>query len=209
MYGIYSDHMKALEFMTTGQAAKWCGVHFRTVLRWCDRGVLPSHKLPGRGDRRIRVEDFLEFLKSNRMPVPAQLRGPAPRVLVVDDDPAAVKLISKSLQIAGFEFDHASDGFSAGAKLMTFAPDVMTLDLEMPGLRGEDVIRFVRGSPGGSAVRILVISALGQSELQHARKLGADDVLQKPMDYKILQKKVAALSGIELPAKPEGKDDDK
>ena len=197
--------MKTLEFLTTGQAAKWCGVHFRTVLRWCERGVLPSHQLPGRGDRRIRVEEFLKFLKSNRMPVPAQLRGPAPRVLVVDDDPAAVKLISKSLHIAGFELDQAADGFSAGAKLMTFAPDVMTLDLEMPGLRGEDVIRFIRGASEQPTVRILVISALGQSELLHARKLGADDVLQKPVDYKLLQQKVADLAGFDLSPGLDGK----
>src|SRR5687767_12583968 len=104
--------MKPLEFMTTGEAAKWCGVHFRTVLRWCERGVLPSYKLPGRGDRRIRVEDFLKFLRENRMPVPTRLKPPGTRVLVVDDDPSAVKLISKSLEIAGFEVDHARDGFS-------------------------------------------------------------------------------------------------
>jgi len=196
--------MKALEFLTTGDAAKWCGVHFRTVLRWCERGVLPSHQLPGRGDRRIRVEDFLKFLKDHRIPVPAHLRGPAPRILVVDDDPSTVKLISKSLQIAGFEIDHASDGFAAGAKLMSFQPDVMTLDLEMPGLRGEDVIRFIRGA-SERRVRILVISALGDAELQNAKKLGADDVLQKPVDYKVLQKKVADLAGIQLPEIRESK----
>ena len=189
--------MKQIEFLTTGQAAKWCGVHFRTVLRWCERGVLPSHQLPGRGDRRIRVEDFLKFLKDNRMPVPAQLRGPAPRVLVVDDDPSAVKLISKSLQIAGIETEHASDGFAAGAKLMAFTPDVMTLDLEMPGLRGEDVIRFVRGASENPGMKILVISALGEAELRQALRLGADDVLQKPIDYRKLQEKIFALAGID------------
>jgi DNA-binding response OmpR family regulator len=132
------------------------------------------------------------------MPIPSQLRGSGVRVLVVDDDPSAVKLIARSLQIAGFETDHASDGFAAGAKLMSFAPDVMTLDLEMPGLHGEDVIRFVRGTSRPSAVRILVVSGLGHSELESARRLGADDVLQKPIDYKLLQAKVAALAGIEL-----------
>jgi excisionase family DNA binding protein len=198
--------MKPLEFLTTGEAAKWCGVHFRTVLRWCDRGVLPSHKLPGRGDRRIRVEDFLKFLKSNRMPVPPQLRGGVPRVLVVDDDPAAVKLITRTLKLAGFEVDHASDGFAAGARLVSFAPDVLTLDLEMPGLRGEDVIRFVRGAAPASAVRILVISALGRSELEEARRLGADDAMQKPIDYKELQRRVASLAGVELPPAPSRED---
>lgn len=147
------------------------------------------------------------FLKNHRMPVPPQLRGPAPRVLVVDDDPSAVKLISRSLQIAGFETDQASDGFAAGAKLMSFQPDVMTLDLEMPGLRGEDVLRFVRGGSGRPAVRILVISSLGQTELNNARKLGADDVLQKPVDYKILQQKAAALAGVEVSPDRDGKGD--
>jgi FixJ family two-component response regulator len=54
-------------------------------------------------------------------------------------------------------------------------------------------------------VRILVISALGDAELQNAKKLGADDVLQKPVDYKVLQKKVADLAGIQLPEIRESK----
>jgi excisionase family DNA binding protein len=197
--------MKSREILTTGEAAQWCGVHFRTVLRWCERGVLASYKLPGRGDRRIRVEDFLGFLRQNRMPIPIQLRPSGRRVLVVDDDAAVVKMVTKALQVVGFETEQASDGFSAGAKLMAFMPAVMTLDLEMPGLRGEDVIRFVRNTPDLASTKILVVSALSSEELEGALKLGADDFLQKPVDYKVLQKRVAALAGVELPAKAEKK----
>ncbi len=41
------------DVLTTGEAARICGVNFRTVLRWIDRGLLPAYKLPGRGDRRV------------------------------------------------------------------------------------------------------------------------------------------------------------
>lgn len=60
--------------LTTGEAARFCGVNFRTVIRWIKRGHLRAYQLPGRGDNRIETKEFLAFLARNEMPVPEELR---------------------------------------------------------------------------------------------------------------------------------------
>ena len=65
--------MREKQALTTGEVAKYCGVNFRTVIRWIERGHLDAYKLPGRGDNRIPVESFVDFLNNNNMPVPEEL----------------------------------------------------------------------------------------------------------------------------------------
>lgn len=60
--------------LTTGDIAQYCDVNSRTVIRWIRRGHLRAYQLPGRGDNRIDVEDFLDFLWQHKMPVPEELR---------------------------------------------------------------------------------------------------------------------------------------
>jgi two-component system, cell cycle sensor histidine kinase and response regulator CckA len=61
---------------TTGETAKWCGVNFRTVLRWIERGQLNAYRLPGkRGDFRITSDSLLTFLHENQMPIPDEFQG--------------------------------------------------------------------------------------------------------------------------------------
>ncbi len=63
--------------LTTGDIAKLCGVNFRTVIRWIQRGHLKAFQLPGRGDNRVQVADFIEFLNENNMPIPEELQPSA------------------------------------------------------------------------------------------------------------------------------------
>ena len=66
--------------LTTGEIAQYCDVNSRTVIRWIKRGHLRAYQLPGRGDNRIALEDFLAFLAAHGMPVPRELSGPSARV---------------------------------------------------------------------------------------------------------------------------------
>lgn len=185
--------MKYPNVFTTSQAAKWCGVSFRTVLRWIEKGELQAYQLPGRGDHRIQVDAFVEFLSKHEMPIPEQLNRSAFRALVVDDDPASVKIISKVLQLEGYEVRVAMDGFSAGAQLINFVPDIITLDLKMPGLSGNEVIRFIRSMKQFKKSRILVASSASIAKLEAAVSEGADDYLVKPLDLDKLREKVSAI----------------
>jgi excisionase family DNA binding protein len=192
--------MAEKRLLTTGDVAKHCGVNFRTVIRWIERGQLKAHQLPGRGDNRIDVQDFLTFLQANAMPVPEEFQDRPCRVLIVEDDASMSAAIQRVLRRAGFETRIASDGFRAGTLLGTYLPAVMTLDLRMPGIPGLDVLKFVRLSERLKDVKIVVISALSRKNLEEALAVGADEVLQKPFQNEELLKTVARLAGVELKA---------
>ena len=172
-------------------------MNFRTVIRWIERGHLKAHQLPGRGDNRVEVPDFLSFLRAHDMPIPEEFLDRSRRVLIVEDDPAMAAAIQRTLRRAGFETRTASDGFRAGTLLGTFLPGVMTLDLRMPGIPGLDVLKFVRLAERLKDIRILVVSAMPRKELDEALAAGADDVLEKPFRNPELLDKVARLSGLD------------
>lgn len=167
---------------------------FRTVLRWIERGELKAYKLPGRGDHRITIEDFMEFLSRNSIPVPAGLRGRTRRVLVVEDEQAMSLFLSEALKDAGYEVQTAVDGLEAGAQLVSFQPDVVTLDLHMKGLSGHRVIELIRSRPALKRMQILVISGMPIEEIDSALREGADDALQKPIELPALLERVGKLA---------------
>jgi len=89
--------------LTTGEVAKYCGVNFRTVIRWIERGHLDAYKLPGRGDNRIPVESFVDFLNNNNMPVPEELdTGGHKLVLLADVDEVSTE-IAACVRRAGWD----------------------------------------------------------------------------------------------------------
>ena len=179
--------------LTTGQVAKYCGVNFRTVIRWIERGQLQAFKLPGRGDNRIEVPRFLEFLRTHDMPIPGDLAAIPDRALIVDGDAAAARTIDGVLQDRGFETRTAEDGFRAGLLLGTFAPGVVTLDVQSPGIDGVAVLRYLRTVEQFKGIKVLVVSDLPAAQLDGTVKAGADDVLGKPFNAEQLSEKLQVL----------------
>lgn len=176
-----------LRSLTTGEIAKYCDVNLRTVIRWLDSGKLKGYKLPGRGNNRILVADFLIFLKHNKMPIPSELADTKePLVLIVDDEILMAKAIQRIARKAGMRTLIANDGFQAGLMLSAHKPQMMTLDLSMPGLDGFDVLTYTRSEESVKDTKIIVISALEQQELDKALLLGADKTFSKPFDASAL-----------------------
>lgn len=176
-----------MKTLTTGDIAKMCDVNLRTVIRWIDRGALKGFKLPGRGNNRVKVEDFIQFLQEHEMPVPAELEAEHNRrVLIIDDEAAVARSIARILRSAGYETETAQDGFQGGSLLMKYQPALVTLDLRMPGISGYDVLKFIRSNPETAQIKVIVISALDPLALQRAVDEGADAVLSKPFDNREL-----------------------
>ena len=170
-----------MKTLTSGEIASYCDVNLRTVIRWIENGKLKGFKLPGRGNNRVLVEDFIEFLQRHYMPIPDALKGDAtPSILIVDDEMPVAKSIQRVARRAGFESYIATGGFQAGIMLSQHEPKVMTLDLSMPGMDGYSVIDFTREQSKYKDLKIVVISALDDISLERALEIGADASLQKP-----------------------------
>lgn len=186
------------QLFTTGQVAKICGVNIRTVNRWSDQGYIRAIHLPGRGDRRIELEELIRFLKENGMDVPEALneeKFSKKRVLIVDNEEPVTRAIERVLRPLGVEVEIALDGFKAGYLLKEFQPDLVTLDLKMPGCDGFEVLSMIRSlevSP-----KVLIVSGQEKSELQKAVQAGADQALEKPFSNEQLAQWVKKLLGKE------------
>ena len=192
-----------MKTLKPNEIAAYCDVHQRTVSRWIANGQLKGHKLPGRGNYRVLLEDFLNFLQRQQMPLPGELltntasqdrqESGIKRVLIIDDEAAIRQAIRRVLLPTRYDIIAAEDGFQAGVKMIAERPDLVILDLSMPGLDGFDVIRFVRQRPELKDLKILVLSGLAPSELDEAVRLGANEAISKPFDNADLLARTRAL----------------
>lgn len=184
--------------LTTGQIAQYCHVSHRAVLKWVASGKLKAYRTPGKHSR-VSIEDFVAFLNLYHMPVPAEFINTViqRKILIVDDDRGIVSSLHRALAMENkYRIDVAFDGFEAGKKFVVFKPQLIILDIHMPGLDGYQVCANIRCDPANKNIKILAIS--GVSEPQEIKKiidLGADDYLSKPFSNKILKEKISRMLG--------------
>lgn len=184
--------MNRQKTLTSGEVAQFCDVNLRTVIRWIEKGHLKGFKLPGRGNNRILVTDFIEFLNSHQMPIPRELQHNSSRALVIDDDQSMAAAIKRVLKRAEFEVDVAHDGLQAGVKLAEFHPNLLILDLKMPNMNGFEVLKFLKEG-AYKQTKVLVLSGAGDAALAKAKSLGADAVMEKPFDNTQLLEQIKSL----------------
>src|SRR4051812_11300017 len=105
--------------------------------------------------------------------------APEARLLVVDDEPNIRELLSASLRYAGFEVATAADGQQALALAASFRPDLLVLDVMMPGLDGFGVVRRLRQSGRHTPVLFLTARDAAEDKVS-GLTLGGDDYVTKP-----------------------------
>jgi excisionase family DNA binding protein len=164
------------DWLTLGQAAKFLGVAQSTIRKWSDQGRVPAFYTPG-GHRRYRRRDLETFL--DRSGPGGRTTGPL--VLVVDDDDRLREFMRVSLELEGYTVREASSGEEALEALEDQAPDLVLLDVVMPGIDGWQMLQRMQERHGS----IPVIMFSGQVDAKMAgetEERGAQGFLGKPFD---------------------------
>ncbi len=105
----------------------------------------------------------------------------AKKILIIDDERAIVKVLVSRLTMHGFEVDSASDGESGFEKTRKFVPDVILMDISMPGWNGIETAKRLKDNPGTADIPIIFLTALSEESI--SRKYlenGKHYVLLKP-----------------------------
>src|SRR5258706_4860007 len=121
------------------------------------------------------------------------------RVLVVDDILSNVKLLEAKLTAEYFEVITAFNGLECLAKMEQGAPDIVLLDVMMPGMDGFEVCRRIKSNPKTAHVPVVMVTALDQpSDRVAGLDAGADDFLTKPVDDAALFARVRSLVRLKM-----------
>src|SRR5207249_2448835 len=117
-----------------------------------------------------------------------------PRILIVDDEPEAIKLVEFNLKQAGFEVVAAADGATALKKTRELLPSLIVLDLMLPEMDGLDVCKILRRDPATAGIPILMLTAkAAEIDRVLGLELGADDYVTKPFSPRELVLRIKGL----------------
>lgn len=117
------------------------------------------------------------------------------RVLLIDDEQFYYKLIRKTLKEAEYELEYAQSGSEGLAKIPSFNPELLIVDLKLPEMDGFEILERLRRNPKFSAIPVIVITAKDElSEKLKAFELGADDYLVKPFQPEELVARMGILA---------------
>ena len=117
-------------------------------------------------------------------------------ILIADDDPDILDLITFKLEQAGHTLITASDGTTALAEARRVSPDVAVLDIAMPGLSGLDVCRELRADAATWDIPVILLTARAQeNDVEVGFQVGADDYMTKPFSPRELVSRVTAVIG--------------
>lgn len=116
----------------------------------------------------------------------------ASRILIVDDNPTNLKLASDVLECAGFEVLRAEDAEKALAVIQLTVPDLVLMDIALPGMDGLTLTRQLKSEPSTRDVRVIALTAFAmKGDEQKAREAGCDGYITKPIDTRALPGQVS------------------
>lgn len=169
------------DILTPREVAERLGVSPITVRHWANQGWLPVLRTAGR-HRRFRKADVDRFARERGLAAP---RDPAARLrlLVVEDDRQLAAYLAEVL----IDFTHrvdvrfAFDGFEAGRQVASWLPDIVLLDLMLPGVDGFEVCDRLRRSPETAATRVVAMTGFHTDDnVRRVLQAGAERCLAKP-----------------------------
>jgi len=150
------------------------------------------------GERPERSTDHFELLEEPAPPPRLTgTHGAAPlKVLLVDDEDSLRKVMKDLLERDGYNVAEARDGVQALDQVDRVGPDIIVLDLNLPGLDGYGVLSHLRSRPATAGIPVIVLTAKGDEDNEvRVFELGADDFLTKPFRARALTARLEAVLG--------------
>ena len=114
------------------------------------------------------------------------------RVLIVDDNPTNLKLVTYLVRAQGYDVATAGDAQSALAEVDTHRPDVILMDLQLPGIDGLELTRRIKSDPATAGIAIIAVTAYAmKGDREKALEAGCDAYVTKPIDTRTLPALIA------------------
>src|SRR6266568_1187147 len=155
---------------------------------------------PSAGPVAPAAEPVVEHFELLEEPAPPRVSGahglPARKVLLVDDEDSLRKVVKELLERDGYIVAEARDGAQALDQIDRVGPDIIVLDLNMPGLDGYGVLSHLRSRPATADIPVIVLTAKSDEDNEvRVFELGADDFLTKPFRARALSARLEAVLG--------------
>jgi excisionase family DNA binding protein len=151
-------------------------VDLKTIHNWADKGEIRHFRTPGR-HLRFRRLDVLDFLRKYGYPIPEVLRLGKPKVVIIDEDPAVLAALRRTLS-RRFDLTTFQDPFDALVAVGNLQPDALIFDVKMPGLDGIRLLERLRSIDATAHIRCLVYSTHEEAK-KNATDSGAYDFIKK------------------------------
>jgi len=154
-----------------------------TIRLWASKGDLGAVSTPG-GHRRFMRREVERFARDKNI----QIQFPTDsvsRLLIVDDDVQVASYLSRLFARVDSKLECmvANNGYNAGRIVQSFQPNVVLLDLMMPGLNGFDVCEQIKSEPTTQAIRVIAMTGFYTDEnVRRVLEAGAECCLAKPFD---------------------------
>jgi excisionase family DNA binding protein len=177
---------------STHDVAKICCVTPTTVIRWIEDGLIPAFKTVG-GHRRVRRDDLERVCRERGIPFTLPTGTEVGRILVVDDEPVVLDLVRDVLKELNHKFDVevAKDAFDAGRLVVAFRPQLIFLDLMMPGVDGFEVCHRLKKDPATTNTEVIAITGYyTEANMERILGAGAAACLRKPLDVTEVRRQV-------------------
>lgn len=177
--------MEKIKLFKIKEAAEYTKTSKESIRRWIREGKITAIRTPG-GHRRIQKAELDKFLK-----IYIRIENKIKKILIVDDDPEILEFISTVLKKEGFSVITANSGLKVGMLVVAENPDVILIDVMMPGLNGYDTCKKLKKEKISKNIPVILITGIDKEDIKKKyKKVKANDFIIKPFETKELIGKI-------------------
>ena len=184
--------IKVKQNYTPNDVGGLMGVHHNTIKNWIKSKQVVAFQTVG-GHYRVPRREVVRLIKNRGLPVPEELQGPMGLVYIVDDDELIRRAMDDALS-EDYEVYTFNNGFEALMQIGRLKPDLLILDIYMPGIDGFAMVRKLRQDDKLANLRVVGMSGKDVSQ-EDARKAGFDEFYAKKEGLKVIVEAVKEYLG--------------